>query len=468
MSVKPSQFVWITHRDFNIDDPDAYRSVRYYTTRKIHDATIIGKMINDYYNYISWNKIAEQYGYTLNQARNFARKNKLHQLPKRYDREHAKIIDMYVNQHKNCVEISKEYGCGNGVIIRILKQNNISLRPMSEIKRKYPIDETYFDEINTQDKAYLLGLYYADGYNNEKTRKVKLSLARKDEALVTRVRDIISPNRPLYYYKRNNVDSVTVTLCNKHMSEVMARHGCMQAKTFKVTFPTFLHPDLIPHFIRGYFDGDGCITFCRNKPGSAYIKYYINIVGTESFVMTIQSIFRSQVNCNSNMTIRHPEHNNNIRQLGSSGNRQIKRVLDWLYKDATIYLERKYQRYRALCQKCDEVDAKKERVRVKRETKRKTHHNVDIHLPLDNDTDDDNSDDEGENDYDNDDLIITADDTTTEEAEMLEEILQINSKFLNDDDDVDDETIEEEEGDETIEEGEGEGDETVELEDETV
>lgn len=32
--------------------------------------------------------------------------------------------------------------------------------------RKYEINQDFFDEINTQEKAYFLGILFADGYNN--------------------------------------------------------------------------------------------------------------------------------------------------------------------------------------------------------------------------------------------------------------------------------------------------------------
>ncbi len=233
---------------------------------------------------------------------------------------------MYVEDKMNASEIAKIYGVSYSTILRILDKRNIKRHKMSDIKRQYDINETFFDVIDTEEKAYILGMLYADGYNNEKSYKVKLSLHRKDEEIVSKIRDIISPGRPLYYYQKDEVDSVTAVFCNKHMSKSLAKLGCMQNKSHKIVFPDFLDKNLIHHFIRGYFDGDGCITFCMQ---GNYKRYGLSFVGTESFVGSLSNILSNTLKVSKGTTnTRFPERNNNTRSLNHSGNRQIKRILD--------------------------------------------------------------------------------------------------------------------------------------------
>ena len=68
-------------------------------------------------------------------------------------------------------------------------------------KQKYTLNEKFFDEIDTEEKAYWLGFLYADGYNNEKRKEVKIRLAIKDENHLLKLRDTlyVKKNRPLYY-----------------------------------------------------------------------------------------------------------------------------------------------------------------------------------------------------------------------------------------------------------------------------
>lgn len=56
-----------------------------------------------------------------------------------------------------------------------------------------------------------------------------------------------------------------LAMASKHMCESLEKWGLTQNKTFTITFPDFLKEDLISHFVRGYFDGDGCACISRRK-----------------------------------------------------------------------------------------------------------------------------------------------------------------------------------------------------------
>ena len=82
----------------------------------------------------------------------------------------------------NIREISKKLGLHQRDVSFALKA--VNKKTQSELKRKYPIDETFFDIINTQEKAYTLGLLYADGYNNTDRNSVNLSLKESDKEIL--------------------------------------------------------------------------------------------------------------------------------------------------------------------------------------------------------------------------------------------------------------------------------------------
>ena len=111
----------------------------------------------------------------------------------------------------------------------------------------------------------------------------------------------------------------------------------MQAKTFKVVWPEYLSPDLYRHFIRGVTDSDGTIS-----------PQTYGIVGTEEFCLRLQEIMEKECDVTGHLSRATYRKVNNIRYFRIGGQLQMKRVLDWLYKDATIYMERKYQKYQDL------------------------------------------------------------------------------------------------------------------------
>ena len=102
------------------------------------------------------------------------------------DEQEQKIIDLYVNQNISTVQIGKQFGCSHKKIAKVLKSYNIPRTGAS--RRKYYLNETFFDNIDTQDKAYILGFLYADGCNYMPKQTVSMSLQEADYAILERIR----------------------------------------------------------------------------------------------------------------------------------------------------------------------------------------------------------------------------------------------------------------------------------------
>ena len=402
--------VFVCHR--HPHDPKKMGIFEYHVTQHIYESHLIAKIVKDYYNYLTQPEIAKNHQVEERHVKNFLLRNNLFKLPRRYELETELIIDKYVNQHMNIGELSEEYKCSRKTIAKLLKKNGINIRVGAESKkmeyrqepnvkliidkyvnqrisslqlgkeyncspttilailcengikirttgeamRKYFANETFFDQIDIELKAYILGFLYADGYNNEEHGMIKINLSKQDLEILIKIRDALSPDSKIRDYLHPGhpgKEYINLSICCRHMSEALARHGCMQAKTFKVTFPTFLSKDLIQHFIRGYSDGDGCIS--RSYKAKRWIYYY-NVAGTESLTNGIAEVFRTEVNAYCGMRQLNNDWTNNLKLLVVNGNRQVKECLDWMYKDATIFLQRKYDRYLDLCHQCEEMD----------------------------------------------------------------------------------------------------------------
>jgi len=171
-------------------------------------------------------------------------------------------------------------------------------------------------------------------------------LIESDKEILAKITDLIQPTKPLQYISmshqtkrrgfENSQNQYRLAISNKHISQKLTELGCGKAKTHKLTFPTEeqVPNHLIRHFIRGYFDGDGCVS--RNK------QKLFSIVGTINFLIPLQEILIKELNFSkTKLDQRHKERNDNIRSLRYCGINQCISFRDWLYKDATIYLERK-------------------------------------------------------------------------------------------------------------------------------
>ena len=249
-----------------------------------------------------------------------------------------KIIKDYLSG-KSTIEISKDFNVCDSSIGRLLKKYEIPIREMSIAKRIYQINENYFDNIDSEIKAYILGLFYADGYNNTKRNCVRISLHKKDIDIIEKIRKELFPNndKPIGFSRKKNCDDLRyLDITNKHISKTLNDLGFTQGKTFKIIFPQWLSNDLYKHFIRGYFDGDGCLTYFINEKMT--IKPKFEIIGTEDFCVDISNILGYK-GYTKNVG------NKNIVRWQLSGRKQILNVCTFLYTDVNIFMKRKYDKF---------------------------------------------------------------------------------------------------------------------------
>ena len=207
--------------------------------------------------------------------------------------EKENIVKLYL-EGKSTVEIGKMYNFNHHSIAAILDEYNIDRRDTSHCNRTYSIDEEYFDNINTQNKAYFLGFLFADGNNCMQKSTIRIALQEKDRDILEKLRIDIGSNKPLCLKssenKRNNgegydyKDQYALEIYNKHWCERLSELGCVPNKSLVLKFPDYLSDEMLPHFIRGYFDGDGCIV--NAKSGA----YAISLTSTKDFCISVQNI----------------------------------------------------------------------------------------------------------------------------------------------------------------------------------
>ena len=104
-------------------------------------------------------------------------------------------------------------------------------------------------------------------------------------------------------------------------------------KTDKLKFPKFIPRKYLVHYLRGYFDGDGGIN-----------KYTTHFTGSCNFITELKNHLPCQIT-GIYQRYKNKESNLSAHTLSICKKEQSLKCLDFLYKDATIYLDRKYQRY---------------------------------------------------------------------------------------------------------------------------
>ena len=67
----------------------------------------------------------------------------------------------------SCVRLAKKWGSNTSSIHKILKVYKVKMRTLSEARNNFvgrKLNTSIFSEINSKEKAYWLGVFYADGY----------------------------------------------------------------------------------------------------------------------------------------------------------------------------------------------------------------------------------------------------------------------------------------------------------------
>lgn len=210
---------------------------------------------------------------------------------------------------------------------------------------KYHFNTEYFHNIDTEEKAYFLGLLAADG-NVLKiggTYRVTLALQEKDKAILDRFNMALDYDRPLTVRKPNCDDGSNrktqfiLLIHSGKMGADLIKHGVVPRKTFSLNFLSTLSDHLIRPYLLGYSDGDGWI--CLSKGDIQW-----GLCAPESFCKSVCDLFFLTTGGRGSM---QPcgKGDHNVKEIAFGGRHQVYKWLKWLYCGATVFLERKYQKY---------------------------------------------------------------------------------------------------------------------------
>ena len=260
------------------------------------------------------------------------------------DEQKIQAVKLY-NSNKSYKYIGDLFGVTGESISRLLKKRGVKSRG----NKKYVINESFFEEIDTSDKAYFLGFLYADGYIDEKRGQVELTLQSKDKEILEKLSKAISSDKPLTYkkakkhWKTGNMesDSYRLYIKNRKMSQDLIKLGMRQNKSFTLEWPNCVPDNLIWHFIRGYFDGDGCIYYKTEKGNGTAVSS--NIISSPSFISELSKFLIKE-----GFSLGRHLHKASKPMETLYINGGIQGIFNFykkIYENTTLYMERKYNTF---------------------------------------------------------------------------------------------------------------------------
>lgn len=262
--------------------------------------------------------------YTITKTRKYVLTNEgLEELKQEYNKGYS--------QRK----IAEKFNVNVTTVIGWFKEEKIPTR-----KRKYKINENYFENIDSNEKAYWLGFFSADGYVHEERGELTLELQEKDREHLEKFKNAINSNKPLMTIlcgeNKQFIHYRFVIRCRKMVND-LKKYNVYQRKSLTFIPPSNLEEKYLPYWIIGYMDGDGCIADAKGR-------VRISFTGTKATLEFIKNYLKS-----SNI-IRLEHRCNNTYQFSPEVDKCESFLKQYSYNNIPYALNRKKKRYASIVQ----------------------------------------------------------------------------------------------------------------------
>jgi hypothetical protein len=245
------------------------------------------------------------------------------------------------------------------------KLNSIFLCPKHNILMgyKYKVNHDYFKEINDEYKAYILGFIYADGGitipSNNRQSYIRIEIQEEDGYILNKFakeaggREVSIINRPSSIIK-NWKKKAQITITSNSICNDLRTYGCNPNKSrVGMTFPK-LKEELIPHFIRGFMDGDGSIIIKKLNykykrktnykiPNPHKQQYKLKVAFSSTDKVFLEEIAKYLPV--KKFYIAERKRNMIVYTLWIENSQDVQDCLNYLYKDSNYFLKRKHDKF---------------------------------------------------------------------------------------------------------------------------
>ena len=252
------------------------------------------------------------------------------------EKQLQQVIDLY-NQGKSQNYIEKHLNLTRKTIRELLKSAGVDYRDKSQqqhVNRNTIINHNAFDQL-TPEALYWIGMIFTDGHIEQKSEaSIDLTLHNDDIDHLQKFKEFLGTTREI---KKDKGDCSRLRVNSKQLRDRLVDLGFTHNKS------TSIAPhELLKHsrdFWRGCIDGDGGIYRHKSKTGTSP---QIFLCGT------LETIFEFGIFCTSYIGIKEKfpskAPGNNHYSISYYGQDALK-IADHLYKDASVYLKRKYDTY---------------------------------------------------------------------------------------------------------------------------
>lgn len=284
----------------------------------------------------------------------------------------SKLINEYLTTRVTVFQLCNKYGIKLNDFYILKGQENFHRKPekgrklnsyytnkqqkyrnLETYKKERICNENFFENFNTEKSAYWAGFILGDGHVSEATLTIHLStidlshLEKFKSDIETNYAITIS-NPPPNKIKNKEFGTCILPIIKEKLCKDLIKHGITINKSKHCTIPKSLPENMIHHFMRGLFDADGSFWISNNN------AHFSVVSSVESFLEEYQAILMKT--CDLNKTKIRANGRKTCYEFAYGGNLQVKRIMDYLYKDATIYLERKFNKFQEFYKSHDTIN----------------------------------------------------------------------------------------------------------------
>ncbi len=255
-------------------------------------------------------------------------------ITKEIENQIIKLYSLNISQR----EIGKILKINRQTIRKYLSKHKIHIKSSGEMN-SLPINHYSFSKITSHEIAYWIGFLASDGniYNN----MIKLMLSTVDKDHILKFKQFLKSEHKILF-NTNKIGSKIFTQCgisfrSNKICKDLAKHNIISNKSKTLQLSKKIPSKYISSYLLGIFDGDGCISISNNQAN-------ITLTSSKEVCYKVQNILIKKCGISQNK-IKSYKKSPNTFALRYNGNKQVSRILQYLYSNSPIWLERKKQKY---------------------------------------------------------------------------------------------------------------------------
>lgn len=253
------------------------------------------------------------------------------------------IIKYYLSQPMTMKQVEDKYELSHPTVTKILKD----VPRYSKAKLNNPnANERFFKNIDSEEKAYFLGLLISDGNvfkdNTGRQASISITLNLNDEYILQKFKEVLNVNTSI---SKDGRGCGQIAIRSNLMADDLKQYGVVPRKSY-ITYLPKINDIYMSHLIRGILDGDGSILAKPSPKQDGHNRYLhsISFCGSHQLMEDIAKYLYNNLQLKQPIQV-YDYQDKNLSDIHIQNYEDMEKVGDWLYKDATIYLVRKNNIY---------------------------------------------------------------------------------------------------------------------------